>query len=147
VGFGYAFISGSQTRINLQTVSTLEGEETIGIIAASGSVFKSPLPLETRTHALAWSKAGYGARMNVNVWRKSLRWNGFGAKQAAEKIRKRWTDLMQGASKVPPIPGVMFPPVEDATVSPVEDWREAMEVLRQEIADLRQRVEVLEFIP
>ena len=85
--------------------------------------------------------------MNVNVWRKSLRWNGFGAKQAAEKIRKRWTDLMQGASKVPPIPGVMFPPVEDATVSPVEDWREAMEVLRQEIADLRQRVEVLEFIP
>lgn len=146
-GYGYAFVSGSQCRINLKTVSIMEESDIIGIVEMGGNRFHSPRPLHTQEHARQWNKAGFDAKLPANQWRKLLRWNGAGSKQAAAIMRDRWVYLLQGFKVPADVPGIVFPPMEREAETPVPEWREAIEAMQKEIEDLRQRVEVLEFIP
>lgn len=157
-GYGYAFISGSQCRINLQTVSIMGESDIIGIVEMGGNSFQSPRPLHTQEHARQWNKAGFDAKLPANKWRKLLRWNGAGSKQAAAIMRDRWAYLMQGLKVPADVPGVHFPPMErDAPplVDDAPDWRgemerritETREAMERRIMELENRIAALEFIP
>jgi len=156
VGYGYGFISGSQTRIELLPVEVMGKVETVGFITKPKN-YLAPAPLETRADYETWLGLKFKATMNAEAWRRGLKWRGAGSKQAAASVKARWVEIGRNGKSGKECPCVDFPappaPVESETLPPG-----IVEVMKGEIAELRAMVEavradmearlaVLEFTP
>lgn len=156
VGYGYGFISGAQTRIELLPVEVMGKVETVGFIRKPKS-YLAPLPLETKADYHAWMDLRFNGGMNAEAWRRGLKWRGAGSKQAAASVKARWMDIHKRDMSDKECPCVEFPaspaPVENEPPPPdIVERRETemaglRETMKAEISELRARIELLEFIP
>lgn len=154
-GWGYSYVEGTQTRVEIVPVILMGRKSRIGIISSPPCAFLAPLPLESETDAAEWYNAGYDGNMTVGRWRAALQWRGAGSKEAALAVKTRWSGLRNGIRRhaLPEIPGVIFPPsstpVENETLPP--DMAEVMKAeiaeLRAAMEDLKSRLALLEFQP
>lgn len=157
-GYGYGFISGAQTRIELHPVEVMGKVETMGFIARPKK-YDAPAPLETKADYETWLGLKFTAAMNAEAWRRGLKWRGAGSKQAAASVRARWIEIGKNGKSGKECPCVEFPapppPVEIETPAPAPGTVEVMkaeiaelrETMKAEIAELKARIAMLEFQP
>jgi len=143
-GYGYATVEGSQVRIELQTVESVDGPRVIGIVQAPAIMFPAPIPLETVDDATEWRRRGWNGAQTVEAWRKRLKWKGYGSKQAAGFMYERYCAIGKGIS-FKPIPNVVFParetPVESAPVesAPVDTDQGRLEAMEKRLAEMMEK--------
>lgn len=93
---GQVGIHGGMVTCTVETWKINGEMEEIAVVKYLPRVFYTPLPLETKEHALMWRKYGFGAEWKPKQWASKMQWRGWESWHAASIVRRKWVALMNG---------------------------------------------------